>query len=279
MKARRPADSGFTLIELLVVLAIIAILAGLLLPTVSRAAERGRTTACRNNLRQFGIALATYVADFQAYPPRRADASPSRPERPVIWWMDRLQPYSGATWELSIIVGKASPKSQLFLCPSYARIIKEGTLTPWEENVSAWRLGPNFGAYGYNDIGISASYPFPTFGLGAANKRGTADNTDAGLIATRESEVVQPSAMIAMGDAPLVNDANAEYVQGFTDLHVGFAQTILNQDAPARRRRHGGKFNMVYCDGHVELQSPKQIFDPENDNSRSLWNKDALPHR
>lgn len=94
----RPGGRAFTLIELLVVMAVIALLAGMLLPVLSRARGEAHKTSCANNLKQIGIAFTTYGQSYDGFYPCAEDpVSPS----PFYWlWMGRgwrafLAPFFG----------------------------------------------------------------------------------------------------------------------------------------------------------------------------------------
>lgn len=59
----------FTLIELLVVIAIIAILAAMLMSSLSAAQQRGWAAGCQNNLRQLAVGYLSYADEFSYTPP------------------------------------------------------------------------------------------------------------------------------------------------------------------------------------------------------------------
>ncbi|MGQ9661124.1 MAG: prepilin-type N-terminal cleavage/methylation domain-containing protein [Kiritimatiellia bacterium] len=69
------APLGFTLVELLVVVAVIAILAGILLPVFSAAREKAKVTRVRCDLRQIELALEAYATDHDRYPPVRVSCN------------------------------------------------------------------------------------------------------------------------------------------------------------------------------------------------------------
>ena len=84
---------GFTLIELLVVVAIIALLVTILMPSLARAKDLMRATACLSNMHHTGLAVQMYISENgESYPPSSCDLH----ENPAdTWWINALQPFSG----------------------------------------------------------------------------------------------------------------------------------------------------------------------------------------
>ena len=273
--ARR--KGAFTLVELLVVIAVIALLAALLLPALTRARSAADSTACKNNLRQIGAALAMYVGDYNAYPGTYTLGTVSN--QALLGWYLAVFQYA---------YGKLPPpnwKSEgtILSCPSYARL-----------------TGLSL-AYGYNRGGVDDLYSVPwdgsrrgRLGLGGEYLADPAHPPTTGLGALirpiRESEVVKAPEMIAMGDAIVGNWAPGTLgvgspggLGGVPDLSAGIAtktqlEDPLNAHPEFTVRRHNGRWNVLFCDGHIETRQPKQLFAWRDSEVRRLWNKDNQPH-
>lgn len=69
------ARRGFTLVEMLIVIGIIALLAAILLPVMSRVRESGRRTACASNMKQLGMAFMQYANDSNQRLPNAVDGN------------------------------------------------------------------------------------------------------------------------------------------------------------------------------------------------------------
>ena len=86
--SKQRVRSAFTLIELLVVIAIIAVLIALLLPAVQQAREAARRSQCKNNLKQYGLALHNYNDTHNMLPPAGNNWG-----SPQIGWQPKIFPF------------------------------------------------------------------------------------------------------------------------------------------------------------------------------------------
>ena len=110
---------GFTLIELLVVNAIIAILAGMLLPSLHTAKARVQTTNCSSRMKQWTTAMQLYANDYQDFfpPGEYAKKSPVSGSTKTIWWEILSKPYLNLDPKELYNVPKGSNGNNVLYCP------------------------------------------------------------------------------------------------------------------------------------------------------------------
>ena len=102
----------FTLIELLVVIAIIAILAGMLLPSLAKSREKAVSASCKGQLKQLGIVAHNYGSDYGGWVPVQGRTNDK------LNWFDFLGPYSGLVSFLRTNYRQFAPYKR-FGCPTY----------------------------------------------------------------------------------------------------------------------------------------------------------------
>jgi prepilin-type N-terminal cleavage/methylation domain-containing protein len=234
---------GFTLIELLVLIAIIAILASLLLPALSRAKLKVKQVNCINNLKQMIIANTMYISDFNK-------GLPYYPYDPT---------YYGTLW-MGTRIRYHAQVNQVRLCPSAPETKPAPTGTTWgtAESPWAWASTPLLtGSYGFNGWFYSDDAFFNS-------------GTDADRHFVRDQSVQYPSQTPVFVDSIWVDLWPRPADMPATDLYHGSQSGGIGAITRRTIARHGGRppgsapqnfpinqslpgsVDLALIDGHVE---------------------------
>ena len=231
---------AFTLVELLVVIGIIALLIGILLPTLSRAREASKMVVCLSNQRQMGNSIVMFTNEHNNYLPKAwFNAAPDWEGNGTTNTWGFQAPAWG--WDYVIVSFNEGGK-EIFRCPSD------------DSNVIR---GEQFNPALYEPIGIQpedddipASYR-----INISNQPG-----DGGPDAYKVTQLLDFTKSIYIAEG---NPSGYHHFATFNGLKE---QGMI---APRRLRnvdefRHGDelKFNFLFADGHAEALKWEDTFKP-----------------